>query len=450
MDIVDLSDKNATLKYEKLLRSRFALYGYTLLKSKTIQPDPQHTQSVQKGFRIIDKASGNIVAGEFYDLSIEKIEKIWLDEHNRKHTEKLKKRRQAEIKRLTDKKQPKITIIDSRWIVTNDARAVKALEDHIAQYGNFDANGHGNGGDIWSVMYRAYRPYACPQFDRVWPIDGDWNNLTDSNLRSDADETTLPDGVVPITSQRRIWHNEHRIFIKVPIRNRVFFTEYLPELFVILCNTELNDWYIQQQKRKTKAPVKRLYCRAEGKPVAFAELVWLYDNGQIDPSNLTDSILQGKKLLRTQELQVDHLRDNRSNNCAHNVIAIHETRNSTKSDKLTEINIPYYFIPVRVGSTFRVACGKASNNSHRWVVCRTYDEFHDFLEKFHKFAIDAGDMAERYTDDLTKTRCISEMLQDDGQAYHGDQPNPLETLLHMDEGQFTPWDGNLMWLKNKG
>lgn len=327
-----------------------------------------------------------------------------------------------------------------RWRITPDVRTINNLKSHVAEYGNFYSNGAGKGGGLKGTLYRLYRPYGCSNVPNVYTVDGDEYNLMDSNLYIMGD-------TLPITDQRRIWHDEYRIFIKKSNNPTLFFTEYMPELFMILCSTELNGWYIQQQERKTKSPVKRLYCRAGGKPVAFAELIWLYDSGQIDTSDLTASILRGKETLRSQSLEVDHLRDNRSNNCAHNLIAIPGAKNGVKSDRLTEINAPYYFVPVRVRNTFRVACGKASNDSHKWIICFTYDEFHDFLEKFHKCAMNAGDMTERY-DDPTKTRCVSEMLQDDGRAYQDNQPNPIEVLLHMAEGQFVAWDGDLTWLQH--
>lgn len=387
------------------------------------------------------------MAGELYNLSIGEVEKIWLDEHNRKCTEKLKKRRQAEIKRLTNKKQPRITIIDSRWIVTNDARAVKALEDHIAQYGNFDADGHGDGGDIWTVMYRAYRPYGCPQFSRVWPIDGDWNNLTDLNLRTDADEATLPDGVVPITNQRRIWHDEHRIFLKLPLYNNLYFTTYSPDLFQLICNMkQLRSWYIQEQIRNSKV-VHRLHCRAHGKITAFSEVIALYDAGMVDMGNIANSILDGKRWLRENKLQVDHIRDNVRNNCIHNVAIMPRSKNGGKNDIITRVSSPFAFIAVRVREDFRIMLGKFSTPDEysRCIICKGSEQFLECLKAFYKIAKDSGEMRPR-PKDHTKTVCISQMLIDDGLEYHDGQYNPIEWLLRAEEHEFTLWNNDVSLL----
>lgn len=142
--------------------------------------------------------TGNVIAGENYNLSLADIETFWHSMYKEQNAEKQEKKFVRWRKKNNDIQ------LDGGWIVTNDDSALQVLKDHIPQYGDFDADGHGAGGDISSEMYRAYRPWCCPKFSRIWPIDGDWRNLTDHNLWSDADETELPDGVIPITTQRRI------------------------------------------------------------------------------------------------------------------------------------------------------------------------------------------------------------------------------------------------------
>jgi hypothetical protein len=221
--------------------------------------------------------------------------------------------------------------------ITNDARALKTL--NLA--GTTDD-------DMASQAYRAYRPYFCPKFGRVWPLDGDWDNLTDTNLLSDQDDQGLPSGdIVPVTTQRRIWHDQYRIGVKLPIHDQIFFTKYDSTLFGILANRKtLSGWYIQQQIRKSKT-VYRLYCRICGKTIiSFSEIVALFDAERINLDDVAGSLLQGKRWLRDNHLQVDHLRDNPQNNCVHNLAIVPEKWNTAKKNLLTRITVPYALIVV--------------------------------------------------------------------------------------------------------
>lgn len=443
--MVDLADKKAKQKYEDLLRHRFVRFGFRLSKGNSVQQQ----MPTQIGYQIINKDSGTVVVGQDYDLTIQDVEKFWIDEYNRRNAEKRKKRQEEEEKREAAKKRPKTIKVDNRWVITNDDRAISALNDHISKYGNFDADGRGVGGDIATVMYQAYRPYGCPQFSRVWPIDGNWNNLTDLNLRSDADETALPDGVVPITKQRRIWHNEHRIFLKLPLYDDLYFTTYSPDLFQLICNMkQLQSWYIQEQIRNSKT-VHRLHCRAHGKITAFGEVVALYDAGKVDMDNIASSILDGKRWLRKNKLQIDHIRDNVRNNCIHNVAIMPKGKNGGKNDIITRISSPFVFIAVRVGEDFRIMLGKfgTPDEYSRCIICKGAELFLECLKAFYKIAKDSGEMRPR-PKDHTKTVCVSQMLLDDGLEYHNGQYSPIEWLLRAEEYEFTLWNGDESLLRS--
>ena len=439
LDKVDLSDAKSRQRYEDLLRKRFHRIGYRLSKGKSFNQS--------SGFRIINAASDAVIAGDDYGLSVREVEEFWLAEYNRRNAEK-QKRLHERAETVSNKMRPKTVKIDNRWTITNDNRAIRALNDHISRYGNFDAHGHGTGGDITAVMYRAYRPYACPQFSRVWPIDGNWSNLTDCNLRSDADEATLPDGVVPITTQRRIWHDGFRICVKLPINDQVFFTEWNRELFNILSTRKiLSGWYLQTQCRKTKTAL-RLYSRISGSIIiSFAGLVALFDAGKVDLNNILGSLLAGKKWMQDNQMQVDHLRDNAANNTTHNLAIMPKHQNGGKSDMVTEITAPFAFIPVRIGESFRILLGKYTGEDwySRYIICNGVGQFLECLSRFYKIAKDSGEMLPM-PEDHAKTSCISQMLCDDGQEYHGEQYNPIEGLLRAEESVFTPWDGDVSLL----
>ena len=455
LDRIDLSNPKIVQGYEDLLRKRLKRFGYCLSKRKTTLNHNciELRRGVRKrGFRITELDSGAIVSGKNFELTLSDVEQFWSKEYEKWHIKRREDKDRKYREKLAAQKRPKTIKILDRWTITNDDRAVRALNDHISQYGEFDADGNGAEGTIAAVVYKAYRPYCCPDYNRVWPIDGDWSNLTDVNLRSDADETTLSDGVVPVTTQRRIWHNGRRIFIKLALHDQLFFTVYTPELFQILSDKKaLNGWYLQEQIRNAKI-LYRLYCRVCGKIVSMAEVVALYDKGKIALDNITGSVLAGKQWLRDNGLQVDHLRNNVTNNCPHSLAVMPQKINSGKSDIVTEIMLPYVFIPVRIGESFRVLCGKARYDAEtddfdmsilKMITCDAVDKFYKLLTDFKKVANQNGDMLSR-PDDRTVTNCVVQMFADDGLEFHGTYFNPTERLLRASDSDLIPYYDNIV------
>lgn len=447
---IDQGNKKSVQGYEDLLRKRLEKLGYRLSKRKTIQPGNfialKRTRR-PRGFRITDLTSGDIVGGEKYDMTVKEIEQFWLKVYMQWRREKQERADKKREERLAAKKRPKTAQINDRWTVTNDTRAIEFMQGYVEQHGDFDQDGHGAEGDIATIMYRAYRSYACPQFKRVWPLDGDWANLTDLNLVSDADEMDFPEDVVPITTQRRIWHNEKRIFIKLSGRNEVFFTDYIPLLYQILCNQKiLKGWYVQEQTRKTKTQY-RLHCRIQGKHIiSFGAIVALFFARKIDPDDIAASLMTAKKWMQDNSLQIDHLKDNPKNNCNHNLCIVKNCVNSGKSDIVTEIVLPYTFLPVRIENVFRIMCGKAKYHADtddydmgtlKLISCQGVDEFFQFVKAFKKAVVANGDMVQK-SEDRNLTSCVVKMFADDGQEYYNGQRNPVEYLLQADEETFTP------------
>ena len=82
-------------------------------------------------------------------------------------------------------------------------------------------------------------------------------------------------------------------------------------------------------------------------------------------------------------------------------------------------------------------------------MCRGVDQFLDCLEKFYEIAKASGEMLP-VPEDPGMTRCISQMLQDDGEEYHGEQYNAIEGLLRAKESIFTLWNGDVLLLKSIG
>lgn len=363
-----------------------------------------------------------------------------------------------------------------KYTLDRDLRAVEMLIEHIKRYGSFWINGNGEGagkhGSLRLVVYQSYRPYGCsivhtmPKTERyVYLCDGNPYNLTSANLYVYGDE-------VACNQSRRIWHDEYRIWIKVTNQDPIFFTEYDPSLYSILCNTRLASWYVfrnggtvpprlpgwenkrGKQRKLLKEVVEtdrstsseRLYCKIADctAPIGLHTVVWLYHTGKLRIDDLVQSIKEGSSELSKSGIQIDHIRNNTQNNCFHNLTAMEGGKNDSKNNSVVQINLPYFFIPVRVGDTFRTLCGKVNGEdvTAQRVICHGVDELLDFLRKFRDFAKSSGAMLPR-PEDRTKTACLSQMLIDDGREWHGDQYNPIEELLRVNDDELIPWRGDI-------
>ena len=330
-----------------------------------------------------------------------------------------------------------------KFTLDRDLRAVEALKSHIERWGYFWLDGRKEGagkhGSLRLTVYKAYRAYgrdidcAMPKDERyVYLCDGNPYNLTSSNLYVYGDE-------VACNQCRRIWHDEYRIWIKLLDRDQIFFTDYDPALYSILCNTKLASWYIFSENGS-----EYLFCRIDGSAIGLHTVVWLYHSDKLRMDDLIQSIKDGSDELSKSELQIDHLRNNTRNSCVHNLTAMERTKNNSKRDLIVQINYPYFFIPVRVGGNFRVLCGKINGEdvTIRRVICHGVDELLDFLRQFRDTAKSSGEMLPR-PEDRTKTACLSQMLMDDGREYHGDQFNIIEGLLQANDEEFIPWTGDV-------
>lgn len=327
-----------------------------------------------------------------------------------------------------------------KYMLDRDLRAIETLIEYIKRYGYFWINGNGEGagkhGSLRLAVYQSYRPYGCsivhtmPKTERyVYLCDGNPYNLTSANLYVYGDE-------VPYNQSRRIWHDAFRIWIKLTNQDQIFFTDYDPTLYSILCNTKLASWYVLKPGR--------LFCRVDDCPVGLHTLVWLYHTGKLRIDDLVQSIKDGRNELSKSGLQVDHLRNNTANDCFHNLTAMEGVKNGSKRDLTVQINLPFFCIPVRLGNNYRVLCGKINSENVviRRAICHGVDELLDFLRQFRDTAKSSGEMLPR-PEDRTKTACLSQMLMDDGREYHGDQFNIIEGLLQANDDEFIPWTGDI-------
>lgn len=325
-----------------------------------------------------------------------------------------------------------------RWTLDHDKRAIDYLVEDIKRNGVFLASGGRKGGaNIKTVVMSAYRPYGYDPSDEVCLCDGNLHNLRSSNLYVYGD-------AIPYTQQRRIWHDGRRIWIKVAVQRLIGFTDYDPALYGILCNTALASWYVQTQKRN-KGCVYRMHCRLKDyHAIGLGEIVWLFFAGKIDPVRVRESIIVAHEELTKSGLQIDHLRDNRANNCYHNLFAMPKETNASKNNLVTKINKPFYFVPVHVDALFRIECGRGYNS--RRISCGSAEELLECVKCFYATAKASGDMLPS-PDDPALTNCVSKMLRDDGREYdQSGEQNEIEAIIRADASSFTPWNGDFSWL----
>lgn len=103
---IDQSNPKSVQKYEDLMRKRLKKFGYQLSKRKTTNHYIDLKRGYQRrGFRIVELASGAIVKGNDYELTLSDIEQFWLNEYKQwyvKRREDKARERREKIAEITD------------------------------------------------------------------------------------------------------------------------------------------------------------------------------------------------------------------------------------------------------------------------------------------------------------------------------------------------------------
>ncbi|MGE9970920.1 hypothetical protein [Candidatus Pseudoscillospira sp. SGI.172] len=101
--------------------------------------------------------------------------------------------------------------------------------------------------------------------------------------------------------------------------------------------------------------------------VPFATIVWAYRHGLI-PDNVKaeKAILAAHKYFTTMELEVDHLTENKSNNCLYALALVHGNTNTSLGDRRNSIKEPFFFYTAyrHDVSKLLVKCGFDQDNQH--------------------------------------------------------------------------------------
>lgn len=172
--------------------------------------------------------------------------------------------------------------------------------------------------------------------------------LTKRNIRSDDMGTHVhTNGTFCLDSANRIVGTCAGMF---------FYTDYAAGLFDLL--QKIGVWTV------TKGALKAVIGKAK---VPFATIVWAYRHGLI-PDNVKaeKAILAAHKYFTTMELEVDHLTENKSNNCLYALALVHGNINTSLGDRRNSIKEPFFFYTAyrHDVSKLLVKCGFDQDNQH--------------------------------------------------------------------------------------
>lgn len=137
---------------------------------------------------------------------------------------------------------------------------------------------------------------------------------------------------------------------------KFYFTDYAAGLFDLL--QKIGVWAV------TKGALKAVVGTAR---VPFATIVWAYHHGLIPEDVEADkAILAVHRFFTTMELEVDHLTENKSNNCLYALALVHGNTNTSLGNRRNSIKEPFFFYTAyrHDVSKLLVKCGFDQDNQH--------------------------------------------------------------------------------------
>lgn len=97
MNCNDMNDSAEMRRSIDRLYHRLKRFGYHLQRGRTVNPDDRHIQlkrvPIQRGFKITDMVTGEIVGGENFTLTYEQAHQFWEQEATRQLQAKREKLR---------------------------------------------------------------------------------------------------------------------------------------------------------------------------------------------------------------------------------------------------------------------------------------------------------------------------------------------------------------------
>jgi hypothetical protein len=102
--LTDYSNPAEVRKHEDRLAKRLARYGFRMSKGVTLGPAAQHLQLKRepkaRGYKITNAATGAVIDGARFDLTLDQVEEFWLQEYTTRQQAKAKEK----MKRLLSNK----------------------------------------------------------------------------------------------------------------------------------------------------------------------------------------------------------------------------------------------------------------------------------------------------------------------------------------------------------
>ena len=314
------------------------------------------------------------------------------------------------------------------WRFDKDKAVLDKLIEYLEKNGSVNGNGFNNTSktQISQILWKLYYPYNDKRNGRVLFADGNAQNLSSSNLYIRGD-------CVAKNQNRRIWHNNDRIYIQCSCNTVRFSTDYEPGLFDLLCCSDFSAWCLKDPHSSIGYRLITSFGKIR---VNLAEIVYGYYNYGLRAGNISKVLPKMKKQLSPKGLEIDHLRNNPENNTIHNLVLMPKRLNAKKGDLIARIGVPFWFVPVQKDGKIRVSLGDATTpNSERFLLFNNAKDFVVYLQQYQRECFLSRRMRDRAREP-GKTNCISKMLDDDGQLMQGKDYNMIEVLLNMSEDQF--------------
>jgi hypothetical protein len=96
--LTNYSNPKEVRKHEDRLVKRLAKYGFHVSKGVTLGPTAQHIQLKRepkdRGYKITDVATGAVIDGARFDLTLDQVESFWLEEYTTRQLAKAKEKAQ--------------------------------------------------------------------------------------------------------------------------------------------------------------------------------------------------------------------------------------------------------------------------------------------------------------------------------------------------------------------
>ena len=244
--------------------------------------------------------------------------------------------------------------------------------------------------NLAQLLYSAYtgRSMAWIRQGEVKCLDGDHRNLTKSNLVHTKEDCAD-------NATRRIWHEGEFIFILHKSSGMVFFCDYEPELFDLLCHHSML-WGYQADTNRLQITVFRERRKAKDLKFRLHTLVYAYYHYGARCTNYIGAIRKIQSDFGKHSLSLDHLDNMHENNCIWNLSPMTSSQNSTKASTSAKIRYPFFLYAVYKDGIYRVACGRIWGEwflprpEWQFVICKGADSLNKFLKYFWLFCTDGG------------------------------------------------------------